>query len=304
MTYVMGIDGGGSTVRVVIVTPDLTILGQSEGATVNPSVVKRELVATRIQTAIQEALAVANLSPDQIAGVGLGIAGAAASHSAAWLNAVIAPVFAESPHTHIVPSSDYEIALIGAMGERRGVLILAGTGSLAYGVNAVGASALVGGWGYLLGDEGGGYWIGLEGLRAVIRANDGSSRPTTLTNTLLNALNLPNARALISWLYRSDTPRTREIAALAPLVLEQAQDTAADQIARQAARQLASMAQTASARLDMESPSFAFAGGLLTTPNPMSAALCRELGLSAIPEPRFPPVIGAALLALTDLHKG
>jgi hypothetical protein len=68
MTCVMGIDGGGSTIRVVIVTPDLTILGQSEGPAVNPSVVKRELAAARIQAAMRDALAAAKLTPDQIAG--------------------------------------------------------------------------------------------------------------------------------------------------------------------------------------------------------------------------------------------
>jgi N-acetylglucosamine kinase-like BadF-type ATPase len=306
MTLVMGIDGGGSTIRVVVATPDLAILGQSEGPTVNPSVIGHARAAARIQAAAREALATADRSPGQIAAVCLGIAGASVGHSAGWLGEVIAPMFAESPQTRVVLSADYEIALVGAMGERRGVLILAGTGSLAYGVNAASQSALVGGWGYLLGDEGGGYWIGLEGLRAIIRADDGSTPPTALTPVLLDALHLPSARALIPWLYRSDTPRTREIAALAPLVLAQAQmnEPAAEHIVTQAARHLASMAHTVSDQLDMAAPDFAFTGGLLTTSNPLSMALCHALTLSAIPEPRYPPVIGAALLALTVLSEG
>ena len=309
MTYVMGIDGGGSTIRVVIVTPDLTILGQSEGSTVNPSVVGHDTATIRIQKAMREALATANLLPDQIAAVGVGIAGASVSHSGGWLSEVIAPVFAQSPSTRIVLSADYEIALVGAMGERRGVLILAGTGSLAYGINAAGESALVGGWGYLLGDEGSGYWIGLEGLRAIIRADDNPSElPTTLTDVLLQALNVSNVRALIPWLYRSDTPRNREIAALTPLVLEQAQvgDSAAHKITNRAAHAHARAAQAVIDRLNMKSPAFAFTGGLLTISNPLSVTLCKELGLAAIPEPRHPPVIGAALLALLELntHKG
>jgi N-acetylglucosamine kinase-like BadF-type ATPase len=190
------------------------------------------------------------------------------------------------------------------MGERSGVLILAGTGSLAYGVNAAGESALVGGWGYLLGDEGSGTWIGLEGLRAVSRADDDpdDTASTALTNRLLHALNLPDARALIPWLYQAAEPRSHEIAALAPLVLEQAEhlDGAALDIVRSAARKLAGMAHVVVRRLIIESPTFVFGGGLLTTPNPLSLALCQELGISAIPKPCHSPVIGAALLALID----
>jgi N-acetylglucosamine kinase-like BadF-type ATPase len=208
--------------------------------------------------------------------------------------------------SRLVLSSDYEIALVGAMGERRGVLVLSGTGSLAYGVNAAGKSTLVGGWGYLLGDEGSGYWIGLEGLRFVLRADDGSGPPTALTAVLLDALTLSTARALIPWLYHATTPRTHDIAALAPLVIQQAQagDMAAEQIVQRAARHLAALAQTAGTRLGLTAPSFAFAGGVLASTNPVSEALCHELGLPAMPVPRYPPVIGAALLALIGLGKG
>jgi N-acetylglucosamine kinase-like BadF-type ATPase len=76
--YLMGIDGGGSTVRVAIVTPDLTVCGQSQGPTANPSIIGMEAAAQTIQRAIREALATANLSPEQIAAVGIGVAGAAA----------------------------------------------------------------------------------------------------------------------------------------------------------------------------------------------------------------------------------
>ena len=161
MTYYMGIDGGGSTVRVVIVTPDLTICGQSEGPTVNPGVVGSENAANTIRQAMRTALKSANLTADQIAAVGIGVAGAAAYHSADWLRAVVGAV---TPQARIVPSADFEIALVGALGQREGVLVLAGTGSLAYGVNAAGETALVGGWGYLLDDAGSGYWIGHPGI--------------------------------------------------------------------------------------------------------------------------------------------
>jgi N-acetylglucosamine kinase-like BadF-type ATPase len=295
--YVMGIDGGGSAIRVVITTPDLTVRGQRDGPTVNPGVVGFETAARTIRDAMRAALASADLTPNQITAVGIGIAGAAAHHSAGWLREVVAAV---TPHALIIPSADFEIALVGAVGRREGVLVLAGTGSLAYGVNAAGRSALVGGWGYLLDDAGSGYWIGIRALAAVARAADGRGPQTSLTSILLEALDLAKPLDLIGWLYHSETARTRAVAQLAPLVLDRAArgDLVAQVIITGATAELTQAAHTVMRRLDMPAPDFAFAGGLLSQPNLLSESLCAALGLDALPVPHHPPVIGAALLAL------
>jgi N-acetylglucosamine kinase-like BadF-type ATPase len=297
MNYYMGIDGGGSTIRVVIVTLELTICGRSKGPTANPSVVGVEMAARIIQGAMRVALESAHLTPDDITAVGIGVAGAAAHHSADWLRQVVSGV---TPQARIVPSADFEIALVGALGQHEGVLVLAGTGSLAYGVNAAGQTALVGGWGYLLDDAGSGYWIGRRGLEAVARAADGRGPDTALTAALLGALHLAQPLDLIAWLYRAETARTPDIAQLAPLVFAQAEqgDLVAQAIVTQAAGELVMAAQTVQRRLAMDTAEFAFAGGLLTHPNPLSAAVCAALGLSAIPAARYTPVTGAALLAM------
>jgi N-acetylglucosamine kinase-like BadF-type ATPase len=295
-SYVMGIDGGGSTVRVVIAASDLTIHGQSSGPTANPSVVGRDAAAETIRAAMRGALRSADLSPEQIYAVGIGIAGAAAGHSEAWLRQVVTAVI---PQARLALSADYETALVGALGQCCGVLVLAGTGSLAYGVNAKGESAMAGAWGYLIGDEGSGYWLGSEGLRAAARALDGRGPMTALTITLLSALSLGDRTDLTHWLYDDPGNRTREIAELAPLVLKQAvSDTVAAAIVQRAADELVQAAEAVIRRLAIESPEFAFAGGLLSEPNPLTDTLCRALRLPAMPVPRYPPVIGAALLAL------
>jgi N-acetylglucosamine kinase-like BadF-type ATPase len=165
-------------------------------------------------------------------------------------------------------------------------------------VNDSGESALVGGWGYLLGDEGSGYWIGREGLRAVIRAADGIDPETDLTEMLLNALGLSHPRDLIPWLYRSDTARNRDMAGLAPLVLSATHDPAAQHIVKRAADELAQATQAVQRRLHLDSAGIAFTGGLLSSHNLLSQTLCARLGLPALPVPLHPPVIGAALLAL------
>jgi N-acetylglucosamine kinase-like BadF-type ATPase len=304
MIYVVGIDGGGSTVRAVVMDENLSVVGQSAGGAVNPNLVGRAAAAGTIQTAVRAALAKTALTPEQIGAVGIGVAGADAAHSADWLRETVRDVL---PGAVVAASSDHEIALAGAHGERRGILVLAGTGSLACGANSAGDYVRVGGWGYLLGDEGSGFWLGMEGLRMVARAADGRSRQTGLTAALLERLGLADAGALAAWLYWADTPRNPEVAALAGLVLEQAAlgETAAQTIVEQAARELALAARAVQHRLNMEPLPLAFAGGLLTAPNPLSSRLCELLGLADIPVPRYPPVVGAAILALHHLkHRG
>ena len=253
-----------------------------------------------IQAVVQSALAESGLSKEQIGAVGIGVAGADVAHSELWLREVIAGVL---PAVAVVLSSDHEIALTGAHGERRGVLVLSGTGSLACGANSAGDYVKVGGWGYLLGDEGSGYWLGMEGLQAVVRAADGRDTPTGLTDALLGRLGLPDAQALISWLYRSPAPRNAEAAALAALVLEQAAngDAAAGRIVEAAARELALACRAVMQRLNREPLPTAFAGGLLSEPNPLSLKLCDLLGLETLPSPLYSPVMGAAILALRYL---
>lgn len=296
MTLVIGIDGGGSTIRAAVVRDDLTILGDYTGGTANPSVIGREAAANLIQTAVRAAIQNAKVTADQIDSVSIGVAGASNEHSEQWLRDVLAPVL---PSSHMVPSSDLEIALVGARGERRGVLLLAGTGSAAYGVNDAGESVLVGGWGYLLGDEGSGYWLGMQALIAVTHEAD-RGIASAFTRSLLSTLGLEQPRDLVGWLYRSASPRNREIAALAPIILQaaEANDSQAITMVDEAAVRLAALATTAAQRLHLETPSFAYAGGLLENENILSRQLCQRLNLTKFPQRLYPPVIGAALLAL------
>lgn len=296
MSYVIGIDGGGSTIRLVLLNRERQIIAEHTGPTVNPSVVGREESASRIQSALRSLIADAGIALAQIVAVGAGVAGASPAHSGAWLQGVIALVL---PDAKITVSADYEIALVGAVGKRQGVLVLSGTGSLAYGVNVAGESALVGGWGYLIGDEGSGYWFGASALRAVVQSADGRGPETALTPLILQALDVQKPLEIIPWLYHAGVSRTREVASLVPMLLEAAQtgDNVAGEIVEMGAHALAYSAQTVIQRLDITTPEYAFAGSILTTDNAISRSVCRQLNLSHSPRPQYPPVIGAALLA-------
>ncbi len=299
--HVIGIDGGGTSIRVAVTTPDLSIVGYSQGGSANPVGVGRDAATRLIQEKTLEAMRKANLDAASIDAVAAGIAGASSEYATDWLEQTLKAVL---PDTLIIPSSDIEIALVGAHGKREGVLVLSGTGSVALGVNAAGDMARVGGWGYLLGDEGSGHLIGMQGLRAVTLADDQRIPPTSLTEALLAAVGVEDVMRLIPWVYDRSVNRIPDVAALAPIVLEHARhDDAARAIVDEAIDGLAEHAETIIARLGMTQPDIAFTGGLLTRANALSEGLVQRLGLPALPVPRYSPVIGAALLALEHLRK-
>jgi N-acetylglucosamine kinase-like BadF-type ATPase len=296
VTYFMGIDGGGSSLRVVIVDAALNVLAEAHGETVNPSVVGHVVAAERVQAAIREALAQVGCDARAVSAVGAGIAGAAPEHSAEWLQATLSAALPGVPQAL---ASDVEIALVGAHGARLGILVLSGTGSCAYGVNAAGESLLVGGWGYLIGDEGSGYWIGRQALKCVAqiadqRRQDEPSR--AFKAQVLDFLEIRTPRQMIQWVYREGAPAPR-VATLAPLVLALAQDanSHAQRIVTLGALRLVDYVQQLREQLRVDGP-IAFAGGLLEKSGYYRQMLADYLQID-VPTTRYPPVIGAALLA-------
>lgn len=295
----MGIDGGGTKLRIAVTDADLQSLASIESSSANPSVIGHDKARPHIRHEVAHALRQARLQPQDIAAAAIGIAGASNLHSEAWLLETVTPAL---PGALIVPSSDLEIALVGSLGQRQGILLLAGTGSAVYGVAPGGQRLQIGGWGYLLGDEGSGYWIGSQLLRHIIARHDrgASSEEDALTRACMDVLGLTDPRELIAWLYRSkEAPATR-VAGLAELVLNEAADCRwATVCVESAAEQLTRQVDLMRSRLDYENAPIAFAGGLLDNDNALSRRVTQRLGLPRRPVARHSPVMGAALLATT-----
>lgn len=286
----LGIDGGGSNLRVVVVDDELQVVAFANGESVNPNTVGRDTAAQRIRTAIRGAA-----SGLSISGVGIGVAGASARHSADWLLDVVR---AELPDAAVFPSSDEEIALVGARATLEGVVLIAGTGSAAYGMESTGRTFRAGGWGYLLGDEGSGYWIGLQAAQAVtLRADGRLTFRTTLPERVMARLEFSTPDEIIRWLYADVKPS--RVAALAEVVLEASDsgDSYAVSICNDAATHLVELVRHVQHQLNLPDESIVLAGGLLTSENALSRRVLNQLGLDRLPEIRYPPVMGAALLA-------
>jgi N-acetylglucosamine kinase-like BadF-type ATPase len=297
----LGIDGGGSNLRAVLTTSDLTPLAEWQVArTSNPSSIGREAAAQLLQEAVSGVLFQAGVSPDAATAVGIGVAGADAAHSADWLAEVLRPVL---PTAYLALSNDIEIALVGANGARLGMMLLAGTGSALYAINAAGDSRMFGGWGYLIGDDGGGYWMGREAIRHITDADDqheaAAFADQPLVKHIFAATEVKTARDLIPWLYGVQPPRIRDVAALTSAIFaaHAEGDFTAQAIVQEAAQALYGYVCMAERRLTLSRETLAFGGGLLQSETPLQSAVCDLLGLSAPPAPKYPAVMGAALLA-------
>ena len=304
----LGIDGGGSGLRVAIVDSAMRVICCVEASAANPNVIGPDEAQACIRDAVVQALSQAGRSPEDVGAAGIGVSGASQQHSREWLLTTLAPVL---PISLIMPSSDLEIALVGALGQRQGVLILAGTGSAAFGIAPDGRSLQIGGWGYLLGDAGSGFWIGKQVLQSIIRKHEnhpyanGETFASTFDQRILAELNLSNPRQLIAWLYRGQRAPPVQLADLARLVLKLAEtgNWQAQNILQRAALHLVAQAKLLMKQLAYQDAPVAFAGGLLNHSNFLSEEVARRLGLCERPAAIYPPVIGAALLAKMEWNQ-
>jgi N-acetylglucosamine kinase-like BadF-type ATPase len=159
---------------------------------------------------------------------------------------------------------DALIALAGATGGEPGVVVIAGTGSIAFGRNSQGRTARAGGWGYAFGDEGGAFDIVRQALRAALRFEEGWGAKTTLAAALIEAGRASSADDLLHRLYAGDFSSAR-VAGFAPIVDEiaRAGDAVAIDILNGAAQALATIAAAVRAQLFAreEAAVFSYVGG-------------------------------------------
>ncbi|QQE75405.1 N-acetylglucosamine kinase [Brevibacillus composti] len=158
---------------------------------------------------------------------------------------------------HLIVENDGFAALLGATGGDAGILVIAGTGSIAFGVNQAGDTARAGGWGHRVGDEGSGYWIGKQAVTAVLKAADGRGEPTMLTGLLLPHFGVNRVEELFNWMY-GPAYAVEKVGELSPLVSQAAKagDRVAGAILRAAGEELFLAARAVMDRLAMKDQPF------------------------------------------------
>ncbi|MCJ8014126.1 N-acetylglucosamine kinase [Paenibacillus sp. KQZ6P-2] len=211
----------------------------------------------------------------------------------------------------IVVENDGVAALIGATGGAPGILIIAGTGSIVYGINNKGESARAGGWGHRVGDEGSGYWIAKQAINAVLRGFDRREGRTVLTDKLLHHLGLRTEEELFNWVYSAEYS-VDKAAELSKLVSEAEQegDETARLILEMAADELFLGVLSVMERLGMITAAFTVVlqGGVLQN-NPFVRSRLTDKfraisPLAKIDEAKKEPIYGVIAQGLQLLQKG
>jgi len=259
---VAGVDGGGSKTTTLLVDEQGNLLGRGNAGASNFQSTGLEDAQSAIRLSIQRAFESAGLPCRPLAALGIGLAGVYRPEQAGW---IYDWVHSNQIADRVTAVNDGSLLLWAGTPQGWGIGLISGTGSIAFGATPQGAQATTGGWGYLIGDEGSGYALGLAALRAVTQAADGRIPPTLLTARILAHFNLTHAVDLIPCVYQKEV-RPKEIACLAPLVTAAAEegDKISQQLLAQTAQDLASLVRALAHQLGFsaEIPA-AFGGGLL-----------------------------------------
>jgi glucosamine kinase len=264
----LGIDGGGSKTSCLI-GDETAVLGTGTAAGSNPVRVGEDQSRESLASAIRQACTVANVKPSQITKACAGLAGAARPEIAALIKGIVS----ELVPADITVVGDMVIALEAAFASGPGVIVISGTGSIAYGRNREGQIARSGGWGFAISDEGSGHWIGRTAVAAAMRAwDENCGENVALLESLMKSWHLESREQLV--LAANATP-CPDFAALFPtvLTLAEAGDGIASEVLRQAGIQLANLAGTVLMRLfaNPEAVPVAMSGGVFG-----SSALVRQ----------------------------
>jgi glucosamine kinase len=298
MAFYLGIDAGGSKTDCAI-ADDHDILTRSTGATCKIQRVGVETATANLRSVVQSALSAATIPASDINRACIGISGASQQMVVDWANETLASLIPGQ----ITVVGDNVIAHESAFHGGAGVLLIAGTGSIAYGRNESGEVARAGGWGPVVSDEGSGDWIGRTAVNAALRSLDRGGK-SALAATVLEAWKASSYDDIVRMSNGSPPP---DFAALFPRVLALADggDSLALEVLNGAGAELSKLALAAMQKLWPDDKTaavqVAVAGGVLTNSPQVREAVHRgmraERPRAAIGDQIVDPIVGALYIA-------
>ncbi|MGQ0736429.1 MAG: N-acetylglucosamine kinase [Acidobacteriota bacterium] len=303
--HVLGIDAGGTKTVALLADKDGRVVGEGHGGGANLQAHGELEVEKTLHAVVEQALG--GRTPS-LAAVCLGIAGVDREDDDVLARGIMRRL---GFRTRTLIVNDALIALVAGTAGRPGVVLVAGTGSIAYGVDGDDRAARAGGWGHVLGDEGSGYWIGRQALMAVVREADGRGPRTRLTPLVLEHFQVARVEGLVRAVY-DQTTRRPLVHALGPVV-ERARfegDVLAAEILAAASGELVRAAGTVIERLGMRGQAFPLVqAGSMFRLIPWLAEDVQRRMADVAPKAHVSPLtvepaIGAVTLALRDARDG
>jgi N-acetylglucosamine kinase-like BadF-type ATPase len=303
---VIGVDGGGTRLRVALVAVDGALIGTGEAGSGNYHDVGADIVRANLAQAIAAAWADAGMPAQPVCAVFLGLGSIVTPEDRATIHNLVQDLEIVAAD-RIGVDHDLRIAHMGGLAGAAGVVLIAGTGSSCYGRDAQGRTGLAGGWGPTLDDPGSSFWLGRQAMIAAIRAFDGRGPATKLSKLVTDALELPGLRHILRAVELQGLARS-EVAALARLVTTAATegDAVAVAIMQRGAQELALMVRAVTKQVEGLASSgripVVVTGGLTSAGSifldPLDQALAEIVPQAQLQAAVLPPVLGAALLAM------
>lgn len=302
MSYFIGVDGGGSKTAAVCVDEAGEVLGEGRSGPSNHLRVGLDEAGGNLRSAIRQAAETAGAALADVLFAYCGIAGSDHPGRRGGMVEALLPLF---PKNNFTIDSDTRIALTGAIGFGMGIVVISGTGSVAFGRNTRGEETRAGGWGPTIGDEGSGYSIGRRGLAAIVRAYDGRGPKTVMTDLLCNAYAKCQPEDLPYFVY-APTTRADDIALYCRMVIEAARqgDAVACSIFESEGYELGKTVVAVARKLGLtqEAAPISYIGGAFHAGElllrPMAEVVRAAVPKATLQPPLDSPVIGAARMAM------
>lgn len=300
--FVIGMDGGGTKTKVCVMDLEGSEIDVVFGGGMNINGLGREGVLRNMAEIFAE---IKNRCGDwsQLKALCIGAAGIS---NPELREALMLSVKLAGIEVNPVIFGDQHAALYGAHCQGKGIILIAGTGSICFGLDGKGKEARTGGWGYLIDDEGSGYALGRDVLSAIAQAEDGRIPPTCMRKPVFDQLGIDNINGMIKFIY-ADTTGKKEIAALAIHIMKayEAGEEAAVASLEKAADKLADMVVPVVRKLKLEEGEIAFCGSVITKNEVVIEKLKNNLKamfpkLKCI-QPKQDAAFGAALRALEEV---